>query len=86
MGYITAFDIHSPEVHFKLYPSFDSIIIVNGRSLAFVRALAAWEAFPGALHATEAISCLSVDPGMRLVRVASTCLKGSRAPHALYPI
>lgn len=54
----------------QLYPSFDSIIILNARTLAFVRALAVWEAFPGALHTAEAITCLSVDPGMRLVRAA----------------
>lgn len=52
----------------KLYPSLDSIIILNARTLAFVRALAFWEAFPGAIHANQIIKCLTIDPGMKLVR------------------
>ena len=52
----------------KLYPSLDSIIVLNARTLAFIRALAFWEAFPGAIHANQAIRCLAIDPGMKLVR------------------
>ena len=39
-----------------------------------MRALAFWEAFPGALHGNEAIRCLAVDPGMKLVRVTGSCI------------
>lgn len=53
----------------QFYPSSDSIIILNALSLAFVRALAFWEAFPGALHSKDVINRVSVDPGMKLVRV-----------------
>lgn len=74
--------IQSSKIDFKLYPSFDSIIILNARTLAFIRALAVWEAFPGALHTTEAIRCLSIDPGMRLVRVTSVYAHGAAVPHA----
>ncbi|KAI0695128.1 RAVE protein 1 C terminal-domain-containing protein [Cytidiella melzeri] len=71
-----------PKETLLLYPSFDSIIIRNSRTLAFIRALAVWEAFPGALHTTEAIRCLSIDPGMKLIvasmgpRIASWTLSG----------
>ena len=54
----------------KLYPSLDSIIIRNATTLKFVRSVAFWEAFPAALHGHESIQCLSVDPGMKLVRSA----------------
>lgn len=69
--HITARAIRPPHftiVFCQIYPSFDSIIILNAGSLAFIRAVAFWEAFPGALYAREAIRCLSIDPGMRLVR------------------
>ena len=56
----------------KLYPSLDSIIVLNARTLAFIRALAFWEAFPGAIHANQAIRCLAIDPGMKLVRAHHT--------------
>ncbi|GJE87639.1 RAVE protein 1 C terminal-domain-containing protein [Phanerochaete sordida] len=47
-----------------------------------MRALAFWEAFPGALHGNEAIRCLAVDPGMKLIvatmgtRLATWALSG----------
>lgn len=64
----------------KLYPSLDSVIIRNATTLAFIRALAIWEAFPGSLHVNESIQCLSVDPGMKLVRTARVL----HAPHDLF--
>ncbi|TCD69890.1 regulator of (H+)-ATPase in vacuolar membrane [Steccherinum ochraceum] len=66
----------------QFYPSSDSIIILNALSLAFVRALAFWEAFPGALHSKDVINRVSVDPGMKLVvasmgsRVATWAMSG----------
>ncbi|EKM61140.1 uncharacterized protein PHACADRAFT_134380 [Phanerochaete carnosa HHB-10118-sp] len=49
-----------------------------------MQALAFWEAFPGTLHGNEAIRCLAVDPGMKLivatmgVRLATWALSGVR--------
>ncbi|KIM47847.1 hypothetical protein M413DRAFT_417307 [Hebeloma cylindrosporum] len=54
-----------------LYSSADAVIILNARTLALVRVLAFWEAFPGTIHSKERISCLSVDSGMKLI-VAAT--------------
>ncbi|KAJ7042393.1 RAVE protein 1 C terminal-domain-containing protein [Mycena alexandri] len=46
-----------------LHASADAVIIRDAASLALVRVLAFWEAFPGA---TGTISCISVDSGMKL--------------------
>ncbi|KAI0082261.1 hypothetical protein K474DRAFT_1742410 [Panus rudis PR-1116 ss-1] len=56
-----------PRETLLLYPSSDSVVILNSHTLAFIRALAFWEAFPGALHASETINRVSVDPGMKLI-------------------
>ncbi|OBZ78886.1 hypothetical protein A0H81_00987 [Grifola frondosa] len=50
-----------------LYPSSDSIIVLNSRTLTFIRALAFWELFPATRHLNDPIQCLSIDPGMKLV-------------------
>ncbi|PPQ67110.1 hypothetical protein CVT25_005711 [Psilocybe cyanescens] len=52
---------------FLLYPSADAVIILNAHTLALVRVLAFWEAFPGLRHSGDKISCLSVDSGMKLI-------------------
>ncbi|KZT72790.1 hypothetical protein DAEQUDRAFT_704451 [Daedalea quercina L-15889] len=56
-----------PRETLLLYPSLDSIIIVNARTLAFLRALAFWEVFPGTRHTAGFVRCLTVDSGMKLV-------------------
>jgi len=61
------FDFYSPSSHFQLYFSADAVIILNAHTLALIRVLAFWEAFPGTMHSKEKISCLAVDPGMKLV-------------------
>jgi hypothetical protein len=61
------FVFSSPSSLFQLYSSADAVIILNARTLALERVLAFWEAFPGAMHSKERISCLSVDSGMKLV-------------------
>ncbi|KAF9527801.1 RAVE protein 1 C terminal-domain-containing protein [Crepidotus variabilis] len=53
-----------------LFPSGDAVIILNARTLALVRVLAFWEAFPGTSHSKDAISCISVDSGMKLIVAA----------------
>ncbi|PCH33750.1 hypothetical protein WOLCODRAFT_129949 [Wolfiporia cocos MD-104 SS10] len=71
-----------------LYSSDDCVIIHNTRSLAFLRALAFWEAFPGTRHSNDSIRCLTVDPGMKLVvaamssRVAVWTLSGTQSSQA----
>ncbi|KAF9566167.1 hypothetical protein CPC08DRAFT_733774 [Agrocybe pediades] len=55
---------------FLLYPSADAVIILNAHTLALVRVLAFWEAFPGLMHTKEAICCISVDSGMKLIVAA----------------
>lgn len=56
--------LHSSQ---QFYPSSDAIVILNALSLTFIRTLAFWEAFPGALHSKDVINRVSVDPGMKLV-------------------
>ena len=52
----------------QLYSSADAVIILNACTLALVRVLAFWEAFPGTMHTKDSISCISIDSGMKLVR------------------
>ncbi|KAF8213200.1 WD repeat-containing protein [Mycena galopus ATCC 62051] len=75
-------DLHHlllPNNTLLLHPSADAVVIRDAASLALVRVLAFWEAFPGA---TGAISCISVDSGMKLIvasmqtRIAAWCLSG----------
>lgn len=61
----------------QLYPSADNTILLDAHSLALVRVLAFWEAFPNFKHTHDSITSISVDPGLKLVR--STC-----SPHAPY--
>ncbi|KAF8807734.1 WD repeat-containing protein [Phlegmacium glaucopus] len=55
---------------FILYSSADAVIILNARTLALVRVLAFWEAFPGTIHTKDSISCISIDSGMKLIVAA----------------
>ncbi|KAF8167749.1 RAVE protein 1 C terminal-domain-containing protein [Crassisporium funariophilum] len=71
-----------PNESLLLYPSADAVIILNARTLALVRVLAFWEAFPGTMHTKDKISCISVDSGMKLIvaamktRIAAWSLSG----------
>ncbi|KAJ7786153.1 RAVE protein 1 C terminal-domain-containing protein [Mycena metata] len=68
-----------PTATLLLHASADAVIIRDAASLALVRVLAFWEAFPGA-HGS--ISCISVDSGMKLIvasmqtRIAAWSLSG----------
>ncbi|KAF7339596.1 WD repeat protein [Mycena sanguinolenta] len=68
-----------PDNTLLLHASADAVVIRDAASLALVRVLAFWEAFPGA---TGSISCISVDSGMKLIvasmqtRIAAWCLSG----------
>ncbi|KAJ7099614.1 RAVE protein 1 C terminal-domain-containing protein [Mycena crocata] len=68
-----------PAATLLLHASADAVVIRDAASLALVRVLAFWEAFPGA---TGSVSCISVDSGMKLIvasmqtRIAAWCLSG----------
>ncbi|CAA7258624.1 unnamed protein product [Cyclocybe aegerita] len=76
--------LHLPSESLLLYPSGDAVIILNARTLALVRVLAFWEAFPGAKHTSDKISCISVDSGMKLIvasmksRICAWSLSGTQ--------
>ncbi|KAI0375421.1 WD repeat-containing protein [Pilatotrama ljubarskyi] len=59
--------LHLPRETLLLYPFADSIVVLNARNLAFLRALAFWEVFPSTRHAPQSIQCLTVENGMKLV-------------------
>ncbi|KAJ3916631.1 RAVE protein 1 C terminal-domain-containing protein [Lentinula edodes] len=71
-----------PQETLLLYPSADAVVILNARNLALLRVLAFWEVFPGSNYASENISCISVDSGMKLIvaamnhRIATWSLSG----------
>ncbi|KAF5374738.1 hypothetical protein D9758_000427 [Tetrapyrgos nigripes] len=68
--------------HLLLYPEADSIVILDAHTLALVRVLAFWQAFPGLAHISDSISCISVDAGMKHIvaamgsKIASWSLSG----------
>jgi hypothetical protein len=53
----------------QLYPSKDALVVLNSQSLALIKVMAFWEAFPGHFGTHEHISSMSVDSGMKLVRL-----------------
>lgn len=53
-----------------LYTSADTVVVLRAHDLSLVRVLAFWEPFPAFKHTKNVLSCISVDPGLRLVVVA----------------
>ncbi|OSD03553.1 hypothetical protein PYCCODRAFT_1476945 [Trametes coccinea BRFM310] len=45
----------------------NSVVVLNARTLGFIRALAFWEVFPSTRHLEQSVQCLTVDNGMKLV-------------------
>ncbi|KAI0639823.1 WD repeat-containing protein [Trametes polyzona] len=76
--------LHLPRETLLLYPFADSVVVLNARNLAFVRALAFWEVFPSTRHLAQSVQCLTVENGMKLVvaalghRVVAWSLSGAR--------
>ena len=66
---------------FQIHTSGDSVVILDARTLALVRVLAFWEAFPGLRHGGDEIDSLAVDSGMKTVRAKSAMLR----PAFIYP-
>lgn len=50
-----------------LYPSADAVLVLDAHDLALRHVLPFWHAFPSTRHANHAISCMTVDAGMKLV-------------------
>ncbi|KAF8634403.1 hypothetical protein AX15_000855 [Amanita polypyramis BW_CC] len=53
-----------------LYPSADAVLVLDAQSLALLRVLPFWHAFPATRHANQSISCITIDAGMKLVIAA----------------
>ncbi|KAI0830734.1 WD repeat-containing protein [Trametes gibbosa] len=76
--------LHLPRETLLLYPFADSVVVLNARTLAFIRALAFWEVFPSTRHLAHSVQCLTVENGMKLVvaslghRVVAWSLSGPR--------
>ncbi|KAI0361166.1 WD repeat-containing protein [Trametes cingulata] len=62
--------LHLPRETLLLYPFADSVVVLNARNLAFVRALAFWEVFPSTRHLAQSVQCLTAENGMKLVVAA----------------
>ncbi|KAI0778601.1 WD repeat-containing protein [Trametes elegans] len=75
--------LHLPRETLLLYPFADSVVVLNARTLAFVRALAFWEVFPSTRHLAQPVQCLTVENSMKLVvaslghRVVAWSLSGT---------
>jgi hypothetical protein len=66
----------------QLYPSADTVVILNATSLRFLRALAFSQVFPG-VGANCNITSLAVDPALKLVRIppAFSPFPSTSTPH-----
>lgn len=53
---------------FQLYSSADTVVILNAASLQLVRVLAFQEVFPGLQTLGKRVSCIAIDPAMKIVR------------------
>lgn len=56
---------HNPP---QLYSSADTVVVLNAANLQLIRVLAFQEVFPGLQSLGERISCIAVDPAMKIVR------------------
>lgn len=52
----------------QLYSSADTVVLLNAASLQLIRVLAFQEVFPGLQTLGERVSCIAVDPAMKIVR------------------
>lgn len=74
-----------PQQTLLIYTSGDSVVISDARTLALIRVLAFWEAYPGLKHDGNEIDSLAIDSGMKTVvaamgsRIACWSPTGGRA-------
>src|ERR1700761_562480 len=60
----------------QVYPSGDTLVVLNARSLALERILCLWEVFPSTRDSGRCIADVVIDEGLKVVRVLqSTTLK-----------
>lgn len=52
----------------KAYAFADCVVLLDARTFEFLRALTFREVIPAVNGTDEAIRCISIEPGMRLVR------------------
>ncbi|KAL4070811.1 RAVE protein 1 C terminal-domain-containing protein [Scleroderma citrinum] len=71
-----------PHATFVVYPTADAAVVLDASSLTLIRVLALREVFPGSQHVIAAISCLAVDPALKIIvasvgtRIAAWSLSG----------
>ncbi|KAG1716000.1 hypothetical protein ID866_1165 [Astraeus odoratus] len=56
-----------PRATFIAYPTADAVVVLDASSLALVRVLALREVFPASQHTNAAVSCLAVDPALKII-------------------
>ncbi|KAG2159698.1 RAVE protein 1 C terminal-domain-containing protein [Suillus bovinus] len=56
-----------PHVTLILYPSADSVVILDASTLNLVRVLTFGEIYPGTQHLNQTISCVAVDSAMKVI-------------------
>lgn len=56
-----------PHVTLILYPSADTVVILNASTLDLVRVLTFGEIYPGTQHLNQTISCVAVDSAMKVI-------------------
>lgn len=52
----------------QLYSSADAVVVLNAASLQLIRVFTFQEVFPGLQSLGERVSCIAVDPAMKIVR------------------
>lgn len=52
----------------QLYSSADAIVLLNAATLRLIRVFTFQEVFPGLQSLGERVSCIAVDPAMKIVR------------------
>ncbi|KAG2150167.1 RAVE protein 1 C terminal-domain-containing protein [Suillus cothurnatus] len=72
-----------PHVTLILYPSADTVVILDASTLNLVRVLTFGEIYPGTRHLNQTISCVAVDSAMKVIvasmytHIAAWSLSGS---------
>ncbi|KAG8219687.1 RAVE protein 1 C terminal-domain-containing protein [Butyriboletus roseoflavus] len=56
-----------PHTTLVLYSSADTVVVLNAASLQLIRVLAFQEVFPGLQSLDERVSCIAVDPAMKII-------------------
>lgn len=71
LSYVHAFPpLHTHFIAYllQLYSSADAVVVLNAASLQLIRVFTFQEVFPGLQSLGERVSCIAVDPAMKIVR------------------